>query len=489
MEIVMNTYIGVDLGTSSIKLLLVNKEGNILNQVSKEYPLLMPKPGWSEQEPLEWWNAFLKAIKELLNEFNPKDVKGISVAGQMHGLVILDKNNNVIRPAILWNDGRTGEETDYLNNVIGKEKLVKLTGNFAFAGFTAPKILWLKKNEPENFKKIRHILLPKDYLTFMLTGKYATDYSDASGMLLLDVEHKKWSEEMLDIVGVSKDKLAELHESYDPVGFIKQDLAEQLGLGEVIVAAGAGDNAGAAIGVGCVRNNGCNISLGTSGTIFLSTDNYYCDKDVALHSFDHANGKYHLMGCILSAASCNKWWIKGILNSEYNIEHQYTDEQLGTNKVLFAPYLMGERCPYNDVDARGCFLGVSMETKKEDMSLAVLEGVTFAIRDCLELIKKKGLQIDKVTLCGGGKRTYVWPKIVANVLNVQVDLIQNDEGPALGSAILAMVANHEYKDVIEAADRITIVDKSIKQDPAIVERYDKLYRKYTKVYKGLKTIE
>lgn len=485
----MNTYIGVDLGTSSIKLLLVEKEGKILNQVTEEYPLLMPKPGWSEQEPLEWWNAFLKAVKELLKGFNPQDVKGISVAGQMHGLVILDEYNKVIRPAILWNDGRTGEETDYLNNVFGKDKLVKLTGNFAFAGFTAPKILWLKKNEPENFKKIKHILLPKDYLTFMLTGKYATDYSDASGMLLLDVEHKKWSEEMLDVVGVSKDQLAELHESYDPVGFVKKDLAEQLGLGEVVVAAGAGDNAGAAIGVGCVKNNSCNISLGTSGTIFLSTDNYYCDKDVALHSFDHANGKYHLMGCILSAASCNKWWIKGILNSEYNLEHQYTDEQLGSNKVLFAPYLMGERCPYNDVNVRGCFIGVSMETKKEDMSLAVLEGVTFAIRDCLELMRSKGIKVDKVTLCGGGKRTEVWPKIVANVLNVKVQLIQNEEGPALGAAILAMVANHEYNDVVEASSNISIVDKVIDNNPEIVKRYEVLYKKYTKIYHGLKAIE
>ena len=242
-------------------------------------------------------------------------------------------------------------------------------------------------------------------------------------------------------------------------------------------------------GLSCENKTGDPSLLRTKSAVIPRTGKYYCDKNVALHSFDHANGKYHLMGCILSAASCNKWWVKEILNSDYAKEHQYSDDQLGNNKVLFAPYLMGERCPYNDVDVRGCFLGISMETKKSDMSLAVLEGVTFAIRDCLELMKKKGVDVKKVNICGGGKRTEVWPKIVANALNVEVQLIQNEEGPALGAAILAMVANHEYKDVVEAADRIPIIDKSIKQDPVIVERYEKLYRKYTKIYQGLKAIE
>lgn len=486
----MKTYIGVDLGTSAIKLILVNKEGVILNQVSEEYPLLMPKPGWSEQEPHKWWEAFLNCYQRLVKDFDKRDIKGIAIAGQMHGLVILDKDNNVIRPAILWNDGRTSEETAYLNNVIGKDKLVEYTGNFAFAGFTAPKVLWLKKNEPDNFKKIKHILLPKDYLTYMLTGKFTTDFSDASGMLMMSVEHKTWSDEMIDILNISKDVLPELHYSYDQVGVVKPDVASLLGLNsDVSVAAGAGDNAAAAVGVNCVKNNTCIVTLGTSGAIFLSSDKYYCDSNIALHSFGRVDGKYHLMGCILSGASCNKWWIKEILNSDYDKEHQYVDEQLGTNKVLFAPYLMGERCPYDDTKVRGSFIGLSMDTTREEMSLSVLEGVTFAIRDCLELMKKKGVHIDKVTLCGGGKRTYVWPKIVANILNVEVELIKNEEGPALGAAIIAMVMNREYKDVIEAADKITIVDKVIKPDSEIAERYNKLYQRYTKVYKALKQLE
>lgn len=486
----MNTYIGVDLGTSAIKLILVNSEGVILNQASEEYPLLFPHPNWSEQDPSKWWDAFVNGMRTLLNGFNPKEVRGICVSGQMHGLVILDKDNIVIRPAILWNDGRTVDEVEYLNNVIGKERLVQYTGNFAFAGFTAPKILWLKKNEPDNFNKVKHILLPKDYLTFMLTGQYSTDYSDASGMLLLDAEHNKWSDEMIDIVGISKEMLPTLHYSYDKVGLLKEEVAEQLGLSkDVFVTAGAGDNAAAAVGVNCVKNNTCIVTLGTSGAIFLSSDKYFSDPTVALHTFNRVDGKYHLMGCILSGASCNKWWVKEILNSDYDKEHQYIDDQLGNNKVLFAPYLMGERCPYNDPELRGAFIGLSMDTKKEDMSLAVLEGVTFAIRDCLELMRNKGIKIDKVTLCGGGKRTHVWPKIVANVLNVEVELIQNDEGPALGSAILAMVADNQYKDVIEAADKITIVEKVVKQDPEIVLRYDKLYKKYTKIYKALKELD
>ena len=486
----MNTYIGVDLGTSAIKLILIDSDGLILNQASEEYPLSFPQPGWSEQEPAKWWETFLSCYQRLTKDFNKQDIKGIAIAGQMHGLVILDKDNKVIRPAILWNDGRTIEETNYLNNVIGKDKLVQYTGNFAFAGFTAPKILWVKKNEPENFKKIKHILLPKDYLTLMLTGKFTTDFSDASGMLMMSVEKKQWSGEMIDILGISEEVLPELHYSYDPVGYIKEEIASLLGLSnDVLVSAGAGDNAAAAVGVNCVKNNSCIVTLGTSGAIFLSSDKYLCDSELALHAFNRVDGKYHLMGCILSGASCNKWWVKEILGSEYDKEHQYDDNQLGINKVLFAPYLMGERCPYNDPELRGSFIGLSMDTTREEMSLAVLEGVTFAIRDCLELMKKKGVHIDKVTLCGGGKRTAIWPKIVANVLNVEVELIKNEEGPALGAAIIAMVTNGEYKNVIDAADKITIVDKVIKPDTEIVKRYDILYQKYTKVYKAIKELE
>ena len=302
-------YIGVDLGTSAVKLLLMDSEGKIQNIVSKEYPLYFPHPGWSEQKPEDWFSQSMEGIKELIGEYDKSKVAGISFGGQMHGLVALDKDDNVIRPAILWNDGRTGEETDYLNQAVGKDKLSEYTANIAFAGFTAPKILWMKKHEPENFEKISKIMLPKDYLAYCLSGSFCTDVSDASGMLLMDVKNRCWSEEMLKICGITKEQLPKLYESYEVVGNLKPEIAKELSLSaDVKVIAGAGDNAAAAVGTGTVGDGMCNISLGTSGTIFISSKTFGVDQNNALHSFAHADGHYHLMGCMLSAASCNKWW-------------------------------------------------------------------------------------------------------------------------------------------------------------------------------------
>ena len=300
-------YIGIDLGTSAVKLLLMDGEGAIKNIISKEYPLEFPQPGWSQQNPEDWKKAVLEGIPELLTGFDPSQVAGIGAGGQMHGLVVLDGEDKVLRPAILWNDGRTAKQVDYLNDVIGRDKLSQLTANIAFAGFTAPKILWMKENEPELFAKIDKIMLPKDYINYVLTGVHCTDCSDASGMLLLDVEHKCWSREMLDICGISEGQMPKLFESYEAVGTLKPDIAKQLGLSEqVIVCAGAGDNAAAAVGTGTVGEGACNISLGTSGTIFISSEKFGVDPNNALHAFAHADGHYHLMGCMLSAASCNK---------------------------------------------------------------------------------------------------------------------------------------------------------------------------------------
>ena len=309
-------YIGVDLGTSAVKLLLMDEAGRILNVVSKEYPLYFPNPGWSEQKPEDWYDKSIEGIKELIKGFDVDKVAGISFGGQMHGLVILDGNDKVIRPAILWNDGRTIQENDYLNNVIGKDKLSAYTANISFTGFTAPKILWVKNNEPENFARIRKIMLPKDYLAYRLTGVHCTDYSDASGMLLLDVKNKCWSKEMIEICGIKEEMLPKLFESFEKVGTLKSEVARELGLSDgVIVAAGAGDNAAAAVGTGTVGNGSCNISLGTSGTIFISSDIFGVDENNALHSFAHADGHFHLMGCMLSAASCNKWWMDEIIGT------------------------------------------------------------------------------------------------------------------------------------------------------------------------------
>ena len=363
----MKLYIGIDLGTSAMKLLLMDGQGQIKNVVSKEYPLEFPQPGWSQQNPEDWKKALLEGVPELLKGFDGAAVAGIGAGGQMHGLVVLDEDDNVIRPAILWNDGRTAKQVDYLNNEIGKDKLSALTANIAFAGFTAPKILWMKENEPENFGKIAKIMLPKDYINYILTGVHSCDYSDASGMLLLDVEHKCWSKEMLEICSVTENQMPKLFESYDYIGTVDPEIAEKLGIpGTVKVCAGAGDNAAAAVGTGVVGEGGCNISLGTSGTVFISSEKFGVDPNNALHAFAHAVGGWHLMGCMLSAASCNKWLLEDIFGtSDYAAEQApITEDKLGENHVFFLPYLMGERSPINDTNARGTFIGMTMDTTR-----------------------------------------------------------------------------------------------------------------------------
>lgn len=486
-------YIGIDLGTSAVKLLLMQEDGTVKNIVSKEYPIYFPNPGWSEQNPCDWWKMTIEGIKELTDGFDKDSIKGISFGGQMHGLVILDKDDNVIRPAILWNDGRTEKETDYLNNVIGKDKLSEYTGNIAFAGFTAPKILWLKENEPENFAKISKIMLPKDYIAYKMTGVHATDYSDASGMLLLDVKNKCWSKEMLDICGISSDVMPQIFESYEKIGTLTSEVSSLLGINkDCIVAAGAADNAAAAVGTGTTGDGKCNLSLGTSGTLFISSDEFMVDDNNALHSFVHANGRFHLMGCMLSAASCNNWWMKDILKTtdfpkeqEPLIQKDCRNE-LGNNNVFFLPYLMGERSPHNDASARGAFIGMSMDTKREDMLQAVFEGVAYGVRDSMEVARKLGINVTNATICGGGAKSTLWRKIVANVLNINVNTVMVEEGPAYGGAILASVAAGEYNSVEEATSKIIKIKEQVSPDEILVERYNKGYEKFKKYYPALK---
>ena len=481
-------YIGVDLGTSALKLVMMKGNGELVKTVSKEYPLYFPRSGWSEQNPTDWFLAVKEGLKELA-AFADEKIAGISFGGQMHGLVILDKDDNVLRPAILWNDGRSTEETDYLNNVIGKEKLSELTANIAFAGFTAPKILWVKNNEPEIFAKISKIMLPKDYISYMLSGSFSTDYSDASGMLLLDVKNKKWSKEMIDICSISEDMLPKLYESYEVVGAIKPELAKELGLNDDIkIIAGAGDNAAAAIGTATVGEGACNISLGTSGTVFISSKNFGVDSFNALHSFAHADGNYHLMGCMLSAASCNKWWMEEILKTKDFAKEQSDIDNLGENNVFFLPYLMGERSPHNDPDAAGTFIGMRMDTKREDMTLAIFEGVTFALRDSLEVARSLGIKIDRTMICGGGAKSPLWKRLVANILNVEVEVPVSEEGPGFGAAILAAVGCGEYESVEKAAKSIIKIKEKIKPEADLVVKYEEKYQKFKKIYPALKDV-
>ena len=490
-ELKLNSYIGIDLGTSAVKLLLVGSDGSILNSVTEEYPLYFPCPGWSEQDPLDWWNGCEAGIRKLLDGFDAEAVKGIGVGGQMHGLVALDENGDVIRKAILWNDGRTEEETQYLNSVIGKDKLSEWTANIAFAGFTAPKILWMRKNEPENFSRIARIMLPKDYINYRLTGVHACDYSDASGMLLLDVKNKRWSEPMMEICGISEEQMPKLFESYEVIGTLKSDVAEAFGLSrDVRVVAGAGDNAAAAVGTGVVGEGGCNISLGTSGTIFISSEQFRVDPFNALHAFAHADGGFHLMGCMLSAASCNKWLCEDILHTADYAGEQLpiTEEKLGRNHVSFLPYLMGERSPINDVNARGTFTGLTMDTKREDLVQAVLEGVAFAIRDSFEVARSLGIRIESSRLCGGGAKSPLWQKIFANVLGIPLELVKTEQGPGYGASILAMVGCGEYTGVKEAADHLVEVSAKVIPDEELSERYETQYRKYCRIYPAMKSV-
>ncbi len=484
-------YIGIDLGTSAVKLLLMDGEGTIQKIVSREYPLSFPHPGWSEQNPADWLRETKAGILELTEGCDKSQVAGIGAGGQMHGLVVLDENDEVIRPAILWNDGRTAEETDYLNQVVGTEKLSAYTANIAFAGFTAPKLLWMRNHEPEQFARIKKIMLPKDYINYRLTGVHCTDVSDASGMLLFDVQHKCWSPEMLEICGVTEAQMPQIFESYQPVGTLLPQMAAELGLPEtVVVAAGAGDNAAAAVGTGTVGEGACNISLGTSGTIFVSSRSFGVDPQNKLHSFAHADGNYHLMGCMLSAASCNKWWMDDILGtSDYGAAQAgITDEMLGRNHVYFLPYLMGERSPINDTNARGTFIGLTMDNTRTDMTQAVLEGVAFGIRDSLEVARSQGIVIEKSRICGGGAKSPLWRRIFANVCNLDIEVIASEEGPGYGGAMLAMVACGEYPTVEAIAQQFVRVVEVIHPDPEISTRYEERYQRFRQIYPAVKNL-
>ena len=489
--VIIRHFIGIDLGTSAVKLLLVDEQGQIEREVTKEYPLIFPHPGWSEQNPEDWWKAVQHGILQLTEHIDKSTVCGIGVGGQMHGLVALDEDDAVIRPAILWNDGRTGEEVAYLNETIGKDRLSALTANIAFAGFTAPKLLWMRRHEPENFARIRKIMLPKDYINYRLTGVHSCDYSDASGMLLLDVEHKCWSKEMLEICGVDEAWMPKLFESFESIGTIRSFVSGALGLPrDCIVVAGAGDNAAAAVGTGVVGEGGCNISLGTSGTLFISSKQFAVDPNNALHAFAHADGGWHLMGCMLSAASCNKWLCEDILHTTNYAAEQtdITDDKLGNNHVFFLPYLMGERSPINDTNARGTFTGITMDTTRADLVQAVLEGVAFAIRDSFEVAKSLGLSIPRSFLCGGGAKSPLWRKIFANVLGIPLDMVKTEQGPGYGGAMLAMVGCGVYPSVQAAADALVELASTAEPDAALTARYEAQYQKFKRIYPAMREL-
>ena len=483
-------FIGIDLGTSACKLLLMDENGKILNIVSREYPVEFPRPGWSQQDPGDWWLAVREGVPELLAGFDAAQVAGIGCGGQMHGLVVLDGDDAVIRPAILWNDGRTVAQVRFLNEEVGTDKLLAWTGNIAFAGFTAPKILWMRDEEPELFARIAHIMLPKDYLTYKLTGVNATDASDAAGMLLLDVGGRRWSPEMLELCGISEGQLPRVFESWEAVGCVRDDIADELGLPHgVVVAAGAGDNAAAAVGTGVVGAGSCNISLGTSGTVFIPTSSFAAGLGDKIHSFCHADGGWHLMGCILSAASCNKWWAEDILGTS-----DLAGEQAGIDAgavtldlPYFLPYLMGERTPHNDTAARGAFVGLNMAATRADMTRAVLEGVAFAIRDSVEIARGLGVDLQKSMVCGGGSKSRLWMEMLASVCNLTLEMPETEQGPGFGGAILAAVAAGVFPSVGEACARLVHVRETIEPQAELISAYEARYQVWRGLYPALKS--
>ena len=482
-------YIGIDLGTSGVKLLMMDETGRVLKTVTEAYPLSFPKSGWAEQDPEDWYEKTMTGLRKLTEDCDRSKIAAISYSGQMHGLVALDADDRVIRPAILWNDGRTVKETEYLNEKIGKEQLAAWTGNIAFAGFTAPKILWVRDNEPENFSRIRKIMLPKDYLSYRMTGSFCTDYSDAAGTLLMDVEKKQWSQEMLKLCGLETEMLPRLCESFEVVGTLKKDLAEALEFPETVrIAAGAADNAAAAVGTGTVGTGGCNLSLGTSGTILIPSAVYHEVPGNALHNFAHADGGWYLMGCMLSAASCWKWWMEQVIEATDNQQEQAGIRELGHNPVYFLPYLMGERCPHNDPAARGAFIGMSADTGRREMAQAVLEGVIYGLRDSLEVARGLGVKPDHTRICGGGAKSGLWKKIAASILNLPVEVPENEEGPAFGAAILAAVGDGAYESVPEAAEKLCRVRETVLPDPALTEAYEKGYQRFRTLYPALKPL-
>jgi xylulokinase len=482
-------YIGIDLGTSGVKILLITSEGAIIKSVSRSYELLVPHPMWTEQNPDDWFNQTLSGLKEIVIG-NENEIKAISFSGQMHGLVVLDKDDTVIRNAMLWNDQRTIEEVKYLNDVIGIDILLKETGNIALTGLTAPKLLWMKNNEIELFKKIAKIMLPKDYLLYKLSNVFATDVSDVSGTLYYDVENKQYSKRMLEILEISESQLPRVFESSEVVGKIDKKIASILGLNnEVLIIAGGGDQAVGAIGTGVVSAGECSISLGTSGAIFVADNNFFIDNVSYLQSYAHTNGKYHMMGVTLNAAGSLKWWLESILKDKNYDE--FFNNIINTpinDSLYFLPYLNGERAPINDPNAKGLFIGLRHDHKREYIGRAVIEGITYSLKQTFDLIKNLGVNMKLVKITGGGARSKVWAQIIADIFNIKIVTIESEEGPAYGAAIIAMVGDKVYKSVEEACLKLIKIKDEYTPNQKNVSEYERKYEVYKKIYPQVKSL-
>ena len=498
----MRYVIGVDLGTSGTKTVLFDEKGTVIASMTIEYPMYQPKNGYAEQDPADWYNAAVNTIKGVIAKsgVSKKHIVGVGLSGQMHGLVMLDENNEVIRKSIIWCDQRTAAEVEEMNEKVGREKLIEITANPALTGWTAAKILWVKNNEPENYAKCRHILLPKDYIRFMLTGEYATEVSDASGMQLLDVTHRCWSKEICDKLGIDMSMLAKVYESCEVTGTITEKAAELTGLkAGTIVAGGAGDNAAAAVGTGVVTDGRAFTTIGTSGVVFAHTSQVSIDPKGRVHTCCAAvPGAWHIMGVTQGAGLSLKWFRDNFCNAEketakymgvdeyYLMDKEADTVPIGANRLLYLPYLMGERTPHLDPDARGMFFGLSAMHTKKDMLRAVMEGVAYSLRDCMEICREMNINVSDMMACGGGGSSPLWRQMLADLYGCPVKTSASKEGPALGVAILAMVAAGIYASVPEACEVICGVDKVQEPITENVPVYEKFFRLYDKVYPAVK---
>ncbi len=499
----MNEYVlGVDLGTSGTKTVLFDKQGRAIASASREYPLDQPRNGWAEQDPECWWQAARETIRQVIGESGvaPAQIRGLGISGQMHGLVMLDENGQVLRKAILWCDGRTQQECDEITRIVGRERLIRITANPALTGFTAGKVLWVRRHEPEIWKQVRHILLPKDYVRFRLTGEYGSEMSDASGTNLLDVPRRCWSGAMLDALDLDATLLPPLMESSDAAGTVTSRAAEETGLQPgTVVAAGAGDNAAAAVGTGVVTAGKAFATIGTSGVVFAHADQVQIDPKGRVHTFCAAvPGAYTVMSCTLAAGLSLKWFRDQFCQAECQTaaqmgEDPYTlmsqeaaQSPIGANRLVYLPYLMGERSPLLDADARGAFIGLSGIHARRDLLRAVMEGVTYSMRQNLEVLRGMGIAPAEMRACGGGARSSFWRQMMADVFALPVQTVKNTEGPALGAAILGGVAAGMYADIPSAC--AALIRENASQLPDVQRHvdYEKYYDLYVSLYPALK---
>lgn len=500
----MAVFLGIDVGTSGTKTLAMLENGTILATATAEYPLSSPKPGWSEQDPEDWWAATQQSVLKVLKagKIKPDQVSGIGLSGQMHGSVFMDKQHEIIRPAILWNDQRTADECAEIEQKAGgRTKLIEMVANPALTGFTAPKIVWLKRHEPKNFSRIAQVLLPKDYIRFRLTGEFATDVSDASGTLLLDVRARQWCKPLCDKLDIKLSQLPKVYESEDVTGTLTAGAAKLLGLKQgVPVVAGAGDQAAGAVGNGVVKRGIISATMGTSGVVFAHSDDVQIDPTGRVHTFCHAvRGKWHVMGVVLSAGGSLQWYRNQLAHADvadgkrlktdpYNlITEQASEAPPGCEGLFFLPYLTGERTPHADPNARACWIGLSLRHTRSHMIRSIMEGATYAMRDCLEIVNSMNIPIREIRLSGGGARSDFWRQMQADVYGRRVSMINAEEGPAYGVALLAAAGTGKYKSIVEACGAAVKVVSSTDPQAEAKRIYSKSYPMYGRLYKALKS--